>query len=156
MSSSVSILLFVMAGSAMLTAPTHGLAQPSPGSTRRSLLLSCSAAAPFLLSKPAANAVYVMDEETGDYVPLGEEADWQTTWKQRWDKAQTMTPDEVFAAARGAGNVVKENESESSKKRRAMSGCREAGLRQKANVPDAKECSARVLGGDVSFMLDVM
>jgi hypothetical protein len=138
-SSVINLSLFYLAAVAMLTAPTHGLAQP------------------FLLNKQAANAVYVMDEETGDYVPLGEEADWQTTWKQRLDKAQTMTPDEVFAAARGAGNVVdKDNESESSKKRRAMSGCREAGLRQKANVPDVKECSARVLGGDVSFMLDVM
>jgi hypothetical protein len=51
-----------------------------------------------------ALARYVLDEETGDYVEV-DETDWQTAWKQRLDKASTMSMDEIVQAARGAGNV---------------------------------------------------
>lgn len=121
---------------------------------RRALLFSASVA---VLLPSVANARFIMDDDTGEYVEV-EEQDWQTAWKERLDKAQSMTPDEVFMAARGAGNTnLKDGpESDASKKRRAMAGCREPDLRKRANVSDGKECTARVLHGDFSFMLDVM
>lgn len=122
--------------------------------SRRALLFS---AAVTLLIPTIVNARFIMDDDTGEYVEV-EERDWQIAWKERLDKAQSMTLDEVFMAARGAGNTnLKDGpESDVSKKRRAMAGCREPGLRKKANVPDEKECTARVLNGDFSFMLDIM
>ena len=67
-----------------------------------------------------------------------------------------MTTDEVFAAARGAGNLDLRDgpETDASRKRRAMSSCRDAGLRDKAGVKEnAKECNARVISGEVDFIL---
>ena len=66
-----------------------------------------------------------------------------------------MSSDEIFAAARGAGNTdLREGEeSAASKKRRAMSACRDSGLRAKAGVGDVKTCNSRVMGGDVDFIL---
>ena len=132
----------------------HGLLQPLPDSTRRAVLVS-TATAPFVVMSNSANARFVMDNDTGEYIEIEKEPDWQTTWKQRWEKAQSMSQDDVFLAARGAGNV-QEQESDASKKRRAMAKCRESKWRDLANTPDAKECTARVLQGDVSFILDVM
>jgi hypothetical protein len=102
-----------------------------------------------------AQARYVLDDETGDFVQV-EEEDWQTSWRQRLDKAQTMSTDEVFKAARGAGNVdLKQGpESDASKKRRAMSACRDVDLRTKANAGNERECAARVFAGEVDFMVD--
>lgn len=68
-----------------------------------------------------------------------------------------MSTEEVFLAAQGAGNVnQKENESDVSKKRRALAGCRNGGMREKAGGGSEKECAARVLGGDIQFMLDAL
>jgi hypothetical protein len=102
-----------------------------------------------------AQARYVLDDETGDFVQV-EDEDWQTSWKQRLDKAQTMSTDEVFKAARGAGNVdLKQGpESDASKKRRAMSACRDVDIRTKANAGNERECAARVFAGEVDFMVD--
>jgi hypothetical protein len=109
-----------------------------------------------------AQARYIIDDDTGAYIEIKEE-DWQTTWKQRLDKAQTMSKDDIFAAARGAGtvNLTDGNggvvvESDASKKRRAMSACRDAGVRQKAQAGDEKECTARVFGGQVDFLLNAL
>jgi hypothetical protein len=104
----------------------------------------------------AANAAYMLNEE-GEYEEIQEQS-WQEAWKDRIDKASSMTPDEVFMAARGAGNVdLKEGpESTASKKRRAFAGCRDSNLRSKAGVDDAKDCAARVLNGEVDFMLKVL
>jgi hypothetical protein len=126
--------------------------------SRRQALVGMTGFATLALLLPAvqpAQARYVLDDETGNYVEM-EEADWQTTWKQRLDKAQSMSTDDVFAAARGAGNVNLNDgvESDASKKRRAMSACRDAGSRQKAQAGSEKECTARVFGGEVDFLLD--
>jgi hypothetical protein len=103
-----------------------------------------------------ANARYILNEETGDYEEV-QDKEWQTEWKERLDKAQTMSTDDVFLAARGAKNRVEGmEESEASKKRRAMAGCRDTGLLTKSGLTDVKECTARVLQGDVDFMLQVM
>lgn len=116
---------------------------------RRTFLVSSVA---LLIPKPAG-ARYVLNEE-GDYDEV-EDKDWQTTWKERMDKAQSMSTDEIFNAARGAGNLdLKEGpESDASRKRRAMSACRDAELRKKAGAAEAKECNARVLQGETDFIL---
>ena len=98
-----------------------------------------------------------MDEESGDYVEI-EDVAWQTEWKQRLDKASTMSKDEIFQAARGAGNTDLKTgpESDASKKRRAMSACRDAGVRSKTGLADEKECTARVFAGEVDFLLEAL
>jgi hypothetical protein len=103
---------------------------------------------------PVASNAAVRLNDDGEYVDV-EDVDWQTAWKERLDKAQSMSPDEVFNAARGAGNIdLKEGpESEASRKRRAMSACRDAGLRAKASASDPKKCTARVFAGEVDFIL---
>jgi len=102
-----------------------------------------------------ASARYVLDE-SGEYVQL-EEVDWKTAWKARIDKASTMSKDEIFQAGRGAGNMdLKEGpESDSSKKRRAFSGCRDPESLKKTGLTE-KECNTRVLNGETEFMLEAM
>eukprot|EP00978_Attheya_sp_CCMP212_P016272 scaffold42485_cov50-Attheya_sp.AAC.3 len=131
--------------------------------SRRSILFQSwgavvvGTATAFGVSPGVAQASKTLNKESGEWEEV-EEADWQTAWKDRLSKAQSMSQEEVFMAARGAGNVnLKEGpESDASKKRRAMAGCREESFRKKSNVPNVKECNSRVLQGDTSFMLDVM
>mmetsp|Transcript_33070 Transcript_33070/g.67496 ORF Transcript_33070/g.67496 Transcript_33070/m.67496 type:complete len:118 (+) Transcript_33070:32-385(+) len=72
--------------------------------SRRSLLASIAATAATTVQPSVANARYVLNEDTGDYDEV-DDSDWQTAWKERLDKANSMSTDEVFAAARGAGNT---------------------------------------------------
>ena len=104
-----------------------------------------------------AQARYILDDETGDYVEV-EDEDWQTEWRQRLDKAKGMSQKEIFEAARGAGNLnLKDgSESDASKKRRAMSACRNTTIRAKANAGNERECTARVFAGEVDFLLDAL
>eukprot|EP00547_Thalassionema_nitzschioides_P001644 CAMPEP_0194212150 /NCGR_PEP_ID=MMETSP0156-20130528/11833_1 /TAXON_ID=33649 /ORGANISM="Thalassionema nitzschioides, Strain L26-B" /LENGTH=151 /DNA_ID=CAMNT_0038939897 /DNA_START=66 /DNA_END=521 /DNA_ORIENTATION=+ len=124
--------------------------------SRRSLLASSSAAAIVgIAANQPASARYVLNEETGDYDEVEDET-WQEAWKSRWDKAQTMSTDDVFMAARGAGNTdlkAEGEESLSSKKRRAMAACRDEKRLAESGVQDQKECTGRVLKGEVDFML---
>jgi hypothetical protein len=122
---------------------------------RRAFLASSMAAV--LLPAAAADARYVLNEETGDYDEV-EDPTWQEAWKGRIDKAQSMSSDEVFMAARGAGNLDLKDGEESapSKKRRAMAACRDATLLEKAGVRDPKECTTRIMGEEVDFMLKVI
>lgn len=122
--------------------------------TRRKMVLASLAALPVIVGAcSSANARVVLNDD-GDYEEVPEE-DWQTTWKQRLDKANSMSKDEIFNAARGAGNLeLKEGEeSDASKKRRAMSACRDGNLRSRAGVDDAKTCNNRVMSGDSDFIL---
>ncbi len=124
----------------------------------RRAFIATSAATAFFTSIPQiANARYVLNEETGEYDEVQDE-DWQTTWGKRLDKAKSMSTEDVFLAAQGAGNTdLREGEeSEASKKRRALAGCRNDKLRAKAGVKDAQTCTSRVLGGDYQFMVDAM
>jgi hypothetical protein len=126
--------------------------------SRRGFLVGTAAALLTVSVAPQTSwARYIMDEETGDYVQV-EDVDWQTEWKGRLDKASTMSKDEIFQAARGAGNTDLKTgpESDSSKKRRAMSACRDAGVRAKAGLASEKECTVRVFGGDVDFLLEAL
>jgi len=131
--------------------------------SRRNAFLSIrSSGAALLLAAAAApkvsNAVMVMNDD-GEYVQVTEQ-DWQTTWKGRLDKAKAMNSlDDVFTAARGAGNVDpnnNKNDSDAAKKRRAMSACRDTGLVKKTGLLDTKACTAKVLNGEVDFILDSM
>ena len=143
----------------------HSIIDSSSSSSRRSFLSkaftkTATTSAAILLSIPQlASARYVLNEETGEYDEVTDE-DWQTTWKNRLDKAQSMGTEDVFLAAQGAGNLdLKDGsveESESSKKRRAMAGCRNDRLRGQSGVDDVKVCTKRVLSGDYQFMIDVM
>mmetsp|Transcript_5485 Transcript_5485/g.11947 ORF Transcript_5485/g.11947 Transcript_5485/m.11947 type:complete len:168 (-) Transcript_5485:164-667(-) len=143
----------------------YGLAAASPrhvtttnnNNGSRRTFLSSSAAAFFLALPQIADARYVLNEDTGEYDEVQDE-DWQTAWGKRLDKAKSMSTEDVFLAAQGAGNLeLKEGEeSEASKKRRALAGCRNDGMRKKGGARDAKECTSRVLGGDYQFMVDVM
>jgi hypothetical protein len=121
---------------------------------RRALLGGLVVTAAVALAPRAVMARFILDEETGEYVEV-EDVDWQTAWKQRMDKASSMSTDEIFQAARGAGNVELRSglESESSKKRRAMSACRDVNARSKAGAGTEKECTARVFAGEVDFVL---
>lgn len=141
-----------------------GLAAPTPQNTNQSInnsrraFLSTSAATAFFATLPQiANARYVLNEETGEFDKV-EDEDWKTTWGKRLDKAKTMSNEDIFLAAQGAGNTdLREGEeSEASKKRRALAGCRNDGLRAKGGVKDKQECTAKVLGGDYQFMIDAM
>ncbi len=141
-----------------------GLAAPhiqTIHNSRRAFLISTSTASvtafTTIISPQSANARYVLNEETGEYDEV-EDEDWQTAWGKRLDKAKSMSTEDVFLAAQGAGNTDLKvgDESEASKKRRALAGCRNDGFRTKSGVKDAKECTARVLGGDYQFMIDVM
>lgn len=131
---------------------------PSPPSRRTFFSSSVVAAALILTTAPAiSHARYVLDDETGDYVEL-EDQPWQAEWKARLDQASTMSKDEILQAARGAGNVALKTgpESEASKKRRAMSACRDVAVRNKVGLKDEKECTARVFGGEVEFLLEAL
>ena len=52
-------------------------------------------------NKPKTKTRYVMDDETGDYVAVEEDGDWQKEWKSRYDQMSTMSKDEIFVAAPG-------------------------------------------------------
>jgi hypothetical protein len=108
---------------------------------------------PFIVAKEPSLARYILNDN-GDYEEIEDEA-WQTVWKQRLDKASTMSKDEIFNAARGAGNMnLKDGEeSEASRKRRAMSNCRNKDIRNSVGFKDEKQCAARVMSGDFDFIL---
>jgi preprotein translocase subunit SecG len=136
--------------------------QPAVENSRRAFLSNTLATATAVVTTTTipqlANARYVLNEETGDYDEVTDE-DWQTTWKKRLEKAQSMGTEDVFLAAQGAGNLdLKEgmDESDASKKRRAMAGCRNDNLRAKSGESDVKVCTKRVLSGDFQFMIDAM
>ena len=120
---------------------------------RRALCISglSSAAACFVRPPPAA-------ADTGlGYVDNAGAKSYSSV-QRAWEKSSTMTNREIMLAARGAGNAAAKqgNESDKSKKRRAMAGCKDDIFRAAASYKDEASCNARVMGGDWQFMLDVM
>ena len=136
-------------------AGTHSCVQ---GTTRRSFCVTSSVAAVLsLLLQPAAaqaKATFTMDEN-GEYVAV-EEKEWTEVWKDRASKMQSMSADEIFMAGRGAGKADVSELSDAGKKRRALAGCRDSASRQQIKKLSEKECTTRVLQGELSFILDVM
>ena len=128
-------------------------------SRRRFLVASttvASLAAAELIAEPC-DARYILNEETGEYDEV-EDKDWQTTWGDRLDKAKSMGTDDVFLAAKGGLKQSESDvpESEASKKRRALAGCRTDRFREKSGIKDTKQCTVKVLGGEYDFILDQM
>jgi len=68
-----------------------------------------------------------------------------------------MSKDEIFEAARGAGNLeLKEGEeSDAARKRRAMSACRDKDIRATIGngSMNLKGCNVRVMAGETDFIL---
>lgn len=141
----------------------NGTDQTCTSTDRRSFfgtvgIVSVALVPPFsMFTAQPAYARYILDEDTGDYVEI-EDVAWQTEWKQRLDKASTMTKDEIFEAARGAGNTNLKTgpESPASQKRRALSACRDSTVRAKAGLANERECTARVLAGEIDFLLEAL
>ena len=160
LSRSICLILIAIlpTGSGLAAEPRQGSINNARNSRRAFLSSSAATLLATTCTIPvAANARYVLNEGTGEYDEV-EDDDWQTAWGKRLDKAKKMGADEVFLAAQGAGNLdLKDGEeSDASKKRRALAGCRNEGTRQKAGMKDTKECTARVLGGDFQFMIDAI
>ena len=153
--------------------------------TRRLFLIAPVAAVVSVMLPGAAQAkpTYTMDEN-GGYVEV-KETDFTEVWKDRASRMQTMSPDEIFMAGRGAGGKVEVSElSDAGKKRRALAGCRVDATRKQVKAAKVDErragglgveaasealaslragdsmtekaCTTRVLQGDLSFILDVM
>jgi hypothetical protein len=114
-----------------------------------------------MLSSPLpAYARYILDDETGEYIEqIEQDGDWKTEWKSRYNLMSTMSKDEIFQAGRGAGNIDKKdlaNESMKSRKRRALSNCRDKTILKKLDI-DEKTCTKRVLDNDeedIDFILN--
>eukprot|EP00580_Thalassiosira_gravida_P006948 CAMPEP_0201632132 /NCGR_PEP_ID=MMETSP0493-20130528/5871_1 /ASSEMBLY_ACC=CAM_ASM_000838 /TAXON_ID=420259 /ORGANISM="Thalassiosira gravida, Strain GMp14c1" /LENGTH=150 /DNA_ID=CAMNT_0048103587 /DNA_START=89 /DNA_END=541 /DNA_ORIENTATION=+ len=140
----LSICLLVLGST---TTSIDGLAVPSPqnpkttnniirnnNNSRRAFLSTTATSAFFATLLPQrASARYVLNDETGEYDEIPAEA-WQSAWGKRLEKAKSMSTEDVFLAAQGAGNLDTKNageESEASKKK-------------------------RVIGGDYQFMVDAM
>ena len=65
----------------------------------------------------------------------------------------------VVSLTRGAGNTNLKTgpESDASRKRRALSACRDKTVRDKTGlVSNEKECTARVLAGEIDFLLEAL
>lgn len=156
---------FVFPSSAQSSKISTNMALEAKCNDRRRFLLSVLSTSTAALLIPgkaiAANPKtrYVLDDETGDYIEVVDDGDWQKEWKSRYDQMSKMSKDEILVAARGAGNIDTKdlaNESPASKKRRAFSGCRDKGTRAKLDNIGEKECSKRVLDGDYDFVLTVL
>ena len=129
-----------------------------------------------------AKPTFTLDEN-GEYVEVKDE-EWTEVWKGRASKMQSMSPDEIFMAGRGATNTPVSELSDAGKKRRALAGCRVDAMRQRVKAAKGDEqhagglgveaavdalaslqakggmtekaCTTRVLQGELSFILDVM
>ena len=77
--------------------------------------------------------------------------------QRAWEQSADMTQRERMLSLRGASKPTDgQEESPKAKKRRAMAGCHDAEFRVQAGYKAEADCNARVMGGDVGFILDVM
>ena len=114
---------------------------------------------PFMAGSPSiADDALCTSRETCDDSFQVEEASWQETWAARAKKASTMSRDEIFLAAKGAGkrDASLGPESSASKKRRALAGCRSELLSQISPKMDEKVCVGKAMKGDTEFILEVL
>jgi len=155
------------------------------GTTRRAFCMASPAVVTLLLRprEVQAKPTLILDEN-GEYVEV-KDKEWTEEWKDRASKMQSMSPDEIFMAGRGATNTPVSELSDAGKKRRALAGCRVDATRKQVKVAKADEqsvgsslsveaaaealaslragdsmsekaCITRVLQGELSFILDVM
>jgi hypothetical protein len=79
--------------------------------------------------------------------------------QRAWEQSSDMTQRERVLALRGAGKPDLANgdvESPKKQKRRAMAGCHDEVFREQAGYKVESDCNARVMSGDVQFILSVM
>ena len=154
------------------------------GTTRRAFCIASPVVVSLLLQpgKAQAKPTFTLDEN-GEYVEL-QDKEWTEEWKDRASKMQSMSPDEIFMAGRGATNTPVSELSDAGRKRRALAGCRVDSTRKQIKAAKADEqrtgglgveaaaealaslragdsisekaCTTRVLQGELSFILDVM
>mmetsp|Transcript_7066 Transcript_7066/g.7177 ORF Transcript_7066/g.7177 Transcript_7066/m.7177 type:complete len:188 (-) Transcript_7066:244-807(-) len=117
---------------------------------------------PILMSSVLLTAIPVVSnaywDENNEWVEL-QESSVQDVWGERLKKASTMSPKDIFMAAKGAGNNEKRvgPETKASMKRRAMAGCRTPEYRNL--VPGGiseMNCNIKVNKGDSQFMLNIL
>ena len=125
-------------------------ATPTPTALSRRCVLPLLLSATLLPQRPAeASLGYTDDMGVKSYSQV----------QRAWENSAGMSQREIMLAARGAGNVKAKGgvESDRSKKRRAMAGCKDEIFRKRAGYyKDEAGCNQRALGGDLSFMLEVM
>ena len=79
--------------------------------------------------------------------------------QRAWEQSADQTQRERLLAMRGAGKPALPNGEEESprkQKRRAMGGCHDEIFREQAGYRVEADCNARVMSGDVQFMIQVM
>ena len=79
--------------------------------------------------------------------------------QRAWEQSADQTQRERLLSLRGAGKPELANgevESPKKQKRRAMAGCHDEIFREQAGYKVESECNARVMSGDVQFMINVM
>ena len=79
--------------------------------------------------------------------------------QRAWEQSADQTQRERLLSLRGAGKPELANgevESPKKQKRRAMGGCHDEIFREQAGYKLESDCNARVMSGDVQFMINVM
>ena len=77
--------------------------------------------------------------------------------QRAWEQSADQTQRERLLAMRGAIKLTNgEEESPRKQKRRAMAGCHDEIFREQAGFRVEADCNARVMSGDLQFMLNVM
>ena len=114
--------------------------------TRRAFCITSPAMVSLLLQPGPAQAkpTFTLDED-GEYVEV-KDKEWTEEWKDRASKMQSMSPDEIFMAGRGATNTPVSELSDAGKKRRALAGCRVDATRKQ--IKAAKVDQQRAGGRD--------
>ena len=123
---------------------------------RRCVLPLIASAITTCISMPSTAARAV--DTTFGYVDTAGQKSYSQVQKA-WEQSADMSQRERMLAMRGAGKPTLSNGSEESarsRKRRAMAGCHDGEFREQAGLKTEAECNARVMGGDVQFILDVM
>ena len=111
----------------------------------------------YILPKAASADEVQMKSEFGYIDNAGRKSYSQV--QRAWEQSADMTQRERMLALRGAGKPDLANgevESPKKQKRRAMAGCQDKMIREQAGYKVESDCNARVMSGDVQFMLDVM
>jgi len=140
------------------SAPTHSFHVASSHATPTPALLSRRCVLPLLLTSASLLPPRPAEASSLGYADdIGVKSYSQV--QRAWENSAGMSQREIMLAARGAGNVKAKGgvESDRSKKRRAMAGCKDELFRRKAGYDkDEAGCNQRVLGGEISFMIEVM
>jgi len=77
--------------------------------------------------------------------------------QRAWEESANKSQREQYLAMRGVAKVTDPStETDRSRKRRAMAGCKDDLFRNQAGYKAESDCNARVMSGDLQFILDVM